>query len=208
MTGMNVWFGFVCLAVCVWSCAHSPTMVSNIENKEVGYASWYGSQFHGKQTASGELYDMNMLTAAHRKITFGQKVRVTNLSNGQSVVVKINDRGPFVRGRIVDLSYEAAKSIGLVQNGVAKVSVEPLSMQSDQNDVKQFIQLASFKNFDNATRFKEDLLENFSQDEIRIQQHAGFYRVYIGPCEDVSKCNELQEKLKNLGFETIILHQL
>ncbi|RKX71460.1 hypothetical protein DRP53_01395 [candidate division WOR-3 bacterium] len=91
-----------------------------------GKASWYGKEFHGKRTASGEIFNMYAFTAAHRTLPFGTKVRVTNLANGKSVVVKINDRGPFVRGRIIDLSYAAAKKIGLVRMGVAKVKIEVL----------------------------------------------------------------------------------
>lgn len=89
-----------------------------------GIASWYGPGFHGRQTASGARFDQNALTAAHRSLPFGTKVRVTNLSNGRSVVVTINDRGPFVGGRIIDLSKKAASKIGMVRQGTAKVRVE------------------------------------------------------------------------------------
>ena len=89
-----------------------------------GIASWYGPGFHGRQTASGERFDQNALTAAHRSLAFGTRVRVTNLSNGRSVVVIINDRGPFVGGRIIDLSKKAAAKIGMVRQGTAKVRVE------------------------------------------------------------------------------------
>jgi rare lipoprotein A (peptidoglycan hydrolase) len=90
----------------------------------VGKASWYGHDFHGRRTASGETYNMNAMTAAHRSLPFGTCVRVTNLENGQSVIVKINDRGPFIYDRIIDLSYGSAKKIGLCQSGVARVKVE------------------------------------------------------------------------------------
>ena len=91
---------------------------------EVGNASWYGKKFHGRVTASGERYDMHELTAAHPKLPFGTRVRVTNLDNGQVVVVRINDRGPFVKERIIDLSYAAAKKIDMLQAGVAKVGLQ------------------------------------------------------------------------------------
>ena len=91
-----------------------------------GRASWYGKEFHGKKTASGEVFNMFAYTAAHRRLPFGTKVRVTNLENGKSVVVKINDRGPFIKGRIIDLSYAAAKKIDLVKMGVARVRIEVL----------------------------------------------------------------------------------
>ena len=91
-----------------------------------GWASWYGPGFHGNRSASGEVYNQNALTAAHRSLPFGTQVRVTNLNNGVSVVVRINDRGPFVRGRIIDLSAAAARVLGMMGSGVAPVSVEVL----------------------------------------------------------------------------------
>ncbi len=91
---------------------------------QIGEASYYADKFHGRKTANGEIFNMHAMTAAHRKLSFDTKLRVTNLTNGMSVVVRINDRGPFVKGRIIDLSYGAAKKIGLVQSGVAKVKLE------------------------------------------------------------------------------------
>jgi len=93
-------------------------------NREEGIASWYGKDFQGKRTASGETFDMNKLTAAHKKLPFGTMVKVTLIKNGKTVTVKINDRGPYVEGRIIDLSYEAAKQIGLDRSGVGKVRIE------------------------------------------------------------------------------------
>lgn len=89
-------------------------------------ASWYGPKFHGRRTASGEVFNMHQLSAAHRTLPLGSWVHVTNLENGQSIQVRINDRGPFVRGRIIDLSYAAARSIDMVQQGVVRVHVHPL----------------------------------------------------------------------------------
>ena len=91
---------------------------------QVGMASWYGGKFHGRTTASGEPYDMNALTAAHPKLPFGTKVRVTNLANGRSVVLRINDRGPYVKPRIIDVSRQAAERLGFRRAGLAKVRVE------------------------------------------------------------------------------------
>ncbi len=91
---------------------------------EIGLASYYGEEWHGGPTASGEKFDMNALTAAHKTLPFGTKVKVTNIENGKSVQVRVNDRGPFVEGRIIDLSYAAAKKIGMIKTGVVKVKVE------------------------------------------------------------------------------------
>ncbi|MGF1593777.1 MAG: septal ring lytic transglycosylase RlpA family protein [Kiloniellaceae bacterium] len=91
-----------------------------------GLASWYGPRFHGRLTASGETFDMASLTAAHPHLPFGSRVRVTNLANGRSVVVTINDRGPYVKPRIIDLSHAAARRLGFVDDGLAKVRLEVL----------------------------------------------------------------------------------
>jgi rare lipoprotein A len=92
-----------------------------------GVASWYGGKFHGRKTANGERYDMHKLTAAHKTLPFGTKVRVTNSRNGKSVVVRINDRGPFVGSRVIDLSRGAASAVGMIDSGVARVKLEILS---------------------------------------------------------------------------------
>ena len=102
------------------------TVASNTVRKfsQTGVASWYGRQFHGRKTASGERFDMNGLTAAHRSLPLNCYIRVTNKDNGKSVVVKVNDRGPFHGNRVLDLSYGAAKQLGVTSAGTAKVSIE------------------------------------------------------------------------------------
>jgi len=92
-----------------------------------GVASWYGREYHGRRTASGEIFDMNAYTAAHRTLPFGTLVRVTSLRTGRQTVVRINDRGPFKRGRDIDLSYGAARALGIVELGVEKVRIEILT---------------------------------------------------------------------------------
>ncbi len=91
---------------------------------QVGTASWYGEKYHGRKTANGEIFNMHKLTAAHRKLPLVTIVKVTNLKNRKSVVVRVNDRGPYIRGRIIDLSYAAAKEIEMVKDGIAKVKIE------------------------------------------------------------------------------------
>ena len=105
---------------------HSVQPVSHGPAVQHGKASWYGKAFHGRPTASGERYDMHARTAAHRSLPFGTRVRVTNLENGKHTVVRINDRGPFVEGRVIDLSYAAASRIQMVQTGVVPVKLEIL----------------------------------------------------------------------------------
>jgi len=125
--------GLLGLALVLHGCAEarrptSPATVSPEPSKRmVGLASWYGQQHHGRKTASGEPYDMHRLTAAHRTMPFGTRLRVTSVENGRSVVVRVNDRGPHVAGRILDLSFAAAKSLGMVGNGVARVEIVVLA---------------------------------------------------------------------------------
>ena len=99
-----------------------------------GVASYYGGQHHGKKTANGEIFNMNKLTAAHRSLPFGTQVKVTNLSNQRSVVVRINDRGPYYQGRIIDLSLAAAERLEMVKSGIAKVKVEVLNAKQSASN--------------------------------------------------------------------------
>jgi len=103
-----------------------PAEVGGVRASETGLASYYGHQYHGRTTASGETYDENSLTAAHRTLPFGTRVRVTNLTNGREVVLRINDRGPFISGRIIDVSLRAAGDLDFVRIGVVKVRVDVL----------------------------------------------------------------------------------
>jgi rare lipoprotein A len=108
------------------SCSVSASSAASAPRHTIGKASWYGSQFANRPTASGALFDPEKLTAAHRKLPLGTKVVVTNLHNGRSVLVTINDRGPYWGNREIDLSYRAARLLGMIQRGVARVRIEPL----------------------------------------------------------------------------------
>jgi rare lipoprotein A len=111
------------LAACIGAEAMTPT----VGDEQTGEASYYADAFIGRTTASGERYDPDALTAAHRSLPFGTRVRVTRLEGGQSVVVRINDRGPFIRGRIIDLSHAAARRLDMIREGVVPVTVEVIS---------------------------------------------------------------------------------
>lgn len=117
-----------CVILCLLflaSCA-STGRIEYGEESDYGIASWYGSELNGKRTASGERFDMYGMTCAHRSFAFGTRLRVTNPENNKSVIVTVNDRGPFVRGRDLDLSYGAAKKIGIIRQGVGRVKIERL----------------------------------------------------------------------------------
>jgi len=121
---------FVCLLFFLMSpaCGAKRGAPPQKNKAEVGMASWYGKKFHGKKTASGERFNMYAMTAAHKTLPFNSRVRVTNLENNKSVKVRINDRGPWTKGRTIDLSYAAAKKIDMIEKGVVKVRVEVISL--------------------------------------------------------------------------------
>lgn len=123
--------GWLVLLVLLQSCSSDPGIPVVPESPSVisvqqGQASYYGTRHHGRKTASGEPFNMHALTAAHRTLPFGSRVRVTNLHNQKSVVVRINDRGPYAKGRIIDLSEQAARELNMIHAGVARVKVERL----------------------------------------------------------------------------------
>lgn len=124
---MKIWLPlifFILTGAYHTSCFFKKRDVGQKDSISQGLASYYHNKFHGKKTASGEVYDKNKLTAAHRTLPFGTMIKVTRLDNKQSVIVRINDRGPFKKGRIVDLSRKAAKKIDLIKAGIAKVEIE------------------------------------------------------------------------------------
>ena len=102
-------------------------VVRYLSYDQIGIASWYGPGFHGKKTSSGEIYDMNTMTAAHKSLPFNAVVKVVDLDTGRSVIVRINDRGPFIPGRIIDLSHAAAQELGMIKKGTAHVGLKVLS---------------------------------------------------------------------------------
>ena len=167
-----------------------PTTSVPVGWRQRGYASWYGPKFHGRRTASGEVFNMYSLTAAHRTLPLGTYVRVTNLKNGRSVVVKINDRGPFVRGRIIDLSYAAARRLGMVRDGVVPVEIVVLGTPQEASSYYSrfhfgyhYVQVGSFKDWFNAIRLAKAIKGMGYPVEIRPVDVKGerFYRVLVGP---------------------------
>jgi rare lipoprotein A len=162
-----------------------------------GYASWYGGKFQGRKTANGEIFDTNKLTAAHKTLPFGTKVRVTDPETGKSVIVRVNDRGPFVEDRIIDLSRAAADIIGLTSRGVARVRIEIVQAEKEAPSFIT-IQVASFGNRDNAQRLRNKLFEEGLSPSIESTD-AGFSRVLIEhiPAEEA---DSVKEKLTRLGY--------
>jgi rare lipoprotein A len=183
-----------------------------------GKASWYGKKFHGRKTANGEIYDMYAMTAAHKTLPFNTPVKVKNLSNGKSVVLRVNDRGPFVRGRIIDLSYAGAKEIGLVGPGVATVDVIALEATGERRggmppksmdyDTGKFtFQVGAFRDFRNADNLKQQLAHRYKNAHIVPHEDAldTIYRVRVGKCDSLKEAMAFEKHLLQNGYPEVFL---
>ncbi len=201
-----------------------------------GKASWYGTKFHGARTSSGETYDMYEMTAAHTTLPLPTYARVTNTANNKSVIVKINDRGPFHSDRIIDLSYAAASRIGIVNQGVGHVKVEainpsefksapiPTIMSAENKKAnpaptataaptktadatqKYYLQIAAFGDKTYAEKMMKDL-ETMIEEPMQISQKnpSDFYRVQVGPFNDVPSAKAFESQLASLISEKPVL---
>ncbi len=153
---------------------------------EEGLASWYGHPFHGRKTSNGEVYDMNKMTAAHKILPMNTEVRVHDLTTGRSVDVRINDRGPFVRARVIDLSREAARRLGMLQKGTARVRVTTLSAlpQYKDGDMRGrfYVQIGSFTVRKNGDNLLAKMRPRYSGSRIQYAVVGGmsFWRVQVG----------------------------
>lgn len=171
---------------------------------ERGVASWYGPGFHKESTSTGERYDMYAMTAAHKTLPLPCYARITNLSNGKSVVVYINDRGPFKDERIVDLSYTAAQKLDFIKAGTALVELRVLTAgkSADTGPVKPeplFVQAGAFSDEGNALRLVDKLRAAGYQQATATKQN-NVYRVRIGPVPDVAGFDRIVKQLKSLGI--------
>ncbi len=165
---------------------------------EEGNASWYGVPYHGRKASNGEVYDMYKLTAAHRTLPFQTIVRVTNLRNGKQTEVRITDRGPFVEGRILDLSLAAAREIDMVATGVARVRLELVSGPAPM--VGAFtVQVGAFLQQDNAVKLRQGLERRYQPVFVHEYDSPNglFYRVRVGRVANEAAANRLAEKLRS-----------
>ena len=190
------------------ACATLPRSSGKAE--EVGIASWYGGEFQGRPTASGEIFETNDMTAAHRTLPFGTHVMVTNLQNDRSVVVRINDRGPFVQGRIIDLSYAAARVLGIVGPGKARVRLEILGGYEASpagRTAGVWIQVGAFTVQENAYAIKRRLDASYRDVAVtRLQtDRATYYRVRVKADEGTAP--ELARRLAGEGYPVIIVRE-
>ncbi len=177
-----------------------------------GIASWYGSEFHGKKTASGEIYDMYAMTAAHNTLPISSYARVTNLENQRSVIVRINDRGPFHGNRVMDLSYAAAKKLDLQQAGTGAVEIKAIAPEqalaqlqdtAEKQQKNVYLQVGSFGNKKKAEKLQNKIASHhLPQPAILPSTHKGstLYKVQMGPIESPTNVQQLNNQLAKLGI--------
>ncbi|MDO8262858.1 MAG: septal ring lytic transglycosylase RlpA family protein [Gallionella sp.] len=200
--------------------------------KQLGTASWYGKKFHGRRTSSGEEYDMYAMTAAHPTLPIPSYARVTNLANQKSVIVRINDRGPFLHERVIDVSYTAAHKLGIIGNGSGEVEVESLaaggpvqskplensapatltavpvaltSLESSETGV--YLQLGAFKSQQGAESFMERMRNELGDlgKQLKLSAKDGLVRVHIGPYGSQSEARASAESMRSkLGFKPML----
>jgi rare lipoprotein A len=174
---------------------------------EVGLASWYGVPYHGRRTSSGEVYDMYQLSAAHRDIPLGSWVEVTNLTDGRSLTVRINDRGPFVEGRIIDVSYAAASLLGMTGPGVVRVRVRLSHPPPGGSGPSRYsIQVASFIAESSAQALKAELEPKVSGVRI-VKAVVGrelYYRVRVGNFPSRAEAQGTAERLAGMGYRVLV----
>ncbi|MGI9308013.1 MAG: septal ring lytic transglycosylase RlpA family protein [Gammaproteobacteria bacterium] len=181
--------------------------------KERGVASWYGKKFHGRKTSNGEVYNMYAMTAAHKTLPLPTKVRVKNLRNGRSIVLRVNDRGPFVKNRLIDLSYAAAKQLDFVNAGTTLVEITAAtysapaptkaksSRKRSSGSQVLYLQVGAFGQESNAQVMKQRLERN-GMENVFIHRQANasrvLYRVRIGPISDVREYDKLVDRVNRL----------
>jgi len=203
--------------------------------RERGLASWYGRKFHGQKTSSGEVYDMFAMTAAHKTLPIPSYVRVTNLKNGLSVVVRINDRGPFHSNRIIDLSYAAAVRIGIASAGSGMVEVERILPATGSETVAltpapvttptapvvktpvvaaegagMWLQLGAFSSLDGAESFRTHVMSQLTwvNEPVEIASHEGLHRVRLGPYRNLEEAAAIGDKVRRtLGVAPALIQR-
>jgi rare lipoprotein A len=204
---------------------------SNAQYNQVGIASWYGKKFHGRKTANGEIYNMYAMTAAHTTLPMPSLVLVTNLDNGKSVKVRVNDRGPFVKGRLIDLSYAAAKALGYAKQGTARVRVQTLNAaehavskqhvlkpqpvkQIRQSPVQHkpkmaFVQVGAFAEYSNARGVVDRLQAHLKANHppLKVVNIGHVYRVRVGPFDLDEDAEHTLSLIQGKGYAAaMIIH--
>ena len=186
---------------------------------QYGKASWYGKKFHGRRTSSGEIYDMHKMTAAHKILPLGTYVKVTNLANEKYAIVRINDRGPFMKGRIIDLSYAVAKKLDVIGPGVVDVKIVALGKEVGTLQAKEgatpllaledltkgvfTVQVGAFEDEGNALRLAERLRVLFDYVQVSVyvdENKRTLHRVRVSRTNTLHQAGEMERKLEDMGF--------
>lgn len=197
-------FNSVSLSSAAPPAAAAPAVVAY---RETGIASWYGKEFNGRKTASGEIFDMHAPSAAHRTLPLGAVIRVTNLDNFKSIKIKVNDRGPFVGNRVLEVSYAAARELAFAAQGTAPVKIETLEPVAAP--AAYTIQAAVFAEEESARLLKERLSKKFEFIAITpFESNLGkFYRVRVGSYNSEEKAEQAAGKLKLEGLEPYVVRK-
>lgn len=203
------------LASC--SSVHTITSSAPSYDKNSTVASWYGPKFHGRPTSSGEIFNMYAMTCAHKEYPFGTRLKVTNLENNRSAECVVNDRGPFVEGRDIDLSYAVAKEIGVIGPGISRVLLEPngrddsyirpVKVQTSEKTGLFAIQVGAFTESINAIQLKVGLRLKYANVYIQETEVKGitYYRVRIGDYRDYNSALSVAEQLGEEGYQALLL---
>jgi rare lipoprotein A len=206
----------------VYGIRYVPVREVPVGHVEIGEASWYGRKFHGRTTSSGEVYDMFAMTGAHKTLPLPSYLQVRNLANDREVVIRVNDRGPFLGGRILDLSYMAAQKLGVVETGTAQVQIKVVdsvkrgqapvqAIALDSPEAVFFLQVGSFRLASNADRLKSDLdqagVVGIRIVPVRIGQNL-YYRVQVGPVRGAAKVRSQRGLVMNVtGMEPKVVRE-
>jgi rare lipoprotein A len=189
--------------------APSPPISNVPRTVQTGIASWYGPGFHGKRTSNGEVYNQYDMTAAHPTLPLGSRVMVTNVQTNQSVEVRINDRGPFVGGRVIDLSYAAARTIGLYEPGTAAVRIEVLLAAAPTLAVLYAVQVGSYADADKAAALKARVIRHYPDVYISPMSTGllRYYQVRLGPFARRNEAVTRGQEVAQAGLQALIVEE-
>lgn len=180
---------------------------------EEGIASWYGKKFHGHLTSNGEIYDMYSMSAAHKTLPLPSYVEVTNKDNGKKAIVRVNDRGPFHPGRVIDLSYAAAMKLDVIKTGTANVSIRvikaerPTEAHKQQALPKFVVQVASSQHSERVRTLAQDLGQKLAVESY-VTSEKNVHRVLLGPFDDYLQTQKALEQVKTLGYPSAFIKSL
>ena len=208
----------IAAGVSLAACSIPPSKVSlprsaGARPSQTGIASWYGPGFHGKPTAAGNIYDQNEITAAHQTLPLGTRVRVTNLDNSRSIDLVINDRGPFAKGRILDLSYGAGKALGMIGPGTVPVRLEviesPRPLDTVPATLDYTLQIGSFTQIENARQLRDRLAASYPDAAIVPFQASDrtYFRVQVGTFSERAVAEEQARRVAHAGLPVLVMEK-